>query len=121
FLVAVARGENSFALAAIDVSTGEFLVTETLSAASLHEEIARLAPREIIAARGDDKLRAIFADLGTSLTELDAALFDHAPTREALARRFADAHGLDGAVALAAGAALAYVEETFGRDLAHVT
>src|SRR5208283_4801352 len=30
FLVAVARGENSFALAAIDVSIGEFLVTETL-------------------------------------------------------------------------------------------
>jgi len=37
FLVAVARAENAFGLAALDVSTGEFLVTETLSAASLHE------------------------------------------------------------------------------------
>ncbi len=124
FLVAVARGENSFSLAAIDVSTGEFLVTETLSAASLHEEIARLAPREIIAARGDDKLRAIVADLECSLTELDPAAFDRAVTHETLTRRFtndANLGTLDGGVGIAAGAALAYVEETFGRDLAHVT
>ena len=120
FLVAVARSDNSFALAALDVSTGEFLVTETLSATSLHEEIARLAPREIIAARGDDKLRALVADLGTSLTELDPNAFEHAATRETLARRFAGAT-LDGAVGIAAGAALSYVEETFGSDLAHVT
>jgi DNA mismatch repair protein MutS len=123
FLVAVARSETTFALAAIDVSTGEFLITETLSAASLHEEIARLAPREIIAARGDEKLRAIVADLECSLTEIDPAAFDPAVTRETLARRFADTDlsALDGAVGVAAGAALAYVEETFGRDLAHVT
>ena len=123
FLVAVARSETTFALAAIDVSTGEFLITETLSAASLHEEIARLAPREIIAARGDEKLRAIVADLECSLTEIDPAAFDPAVTRDTLARRFADAdrNALDGAVGIAAGAALAYVEETFGRDLAHVT
>ena len=123
FLVCVARSEQSFALAALDVSTGEFLVTETLTAASLHEEIARLAPREIIAARGDEKLRAIVADLGCSLTELDPAAFDRTATNEALARRFGSsdsAHGLNGAIAIAAGAALAYVEETFGRDLAHV-
>src|SRR5271155_1426925 len=36
FLVAIAPSENGFGLAALDVSTGEFLVTETLSAASLH-------------------------------------------------------------------------------------
>ena len=123
FLVAVARSEKSFAVAALDVSTGEFLVTETLSAASLHEELARLAPREIIAARGDEKLRAIVADLECSLTELDPAAFDNIITRETLARRFSAevVASLDGAVAVAAGAAVAYVEETFGRDLAHVT
>src|ERR1700691_3453476 len=110
FLVAIARTENTFGLTALDVSTGEFLVTETLSAASLHEEIARLAPREIIAARGDEKLRAIVADLGCALTELDESAFDDVPTKETLARRFADVHGLAGAGALAAGAALAYVD-----------
>ncbi len=120
FLVAVARSDSSFGLAALDVSTGEFLVTETLSAASLHEEIARLAPREIIAARGDDKLRAIVADLGCSLTELEASAFDPAITGAALARRLPGTT-VDGAPGIAAGAALAYVEETFGRDLAHVT
>jgi DNA mismatch repair protein MutS len=119
FLVAVARTDHGFALAALDVSTGEFLVTETRSAASLHEEIARLAPREIIAARGDDKLHAIVADLECSLTELDPAAFDQASTRATLTGRFADTFG--DAIWIAAGAALAYVEETFGRDLAHVT
>ena len=32
-----------------------------------------------------------------------------------------DTHGLEGASQSQPGAALAYVEETFGRDLAHVT
>jgi DNA mismatch repair protein MutS len=122
FLVCVTRSEKTFALAALDVSTGEFLATEALTAASLHEEIARLAPREIIAARGDEKLRAIVADLGSSLTELDPDAFDQAVTRDALSRRFnaEEISALDTGVATAAGAALAYVEETFGRDLAHV-
>jgi DNA mismatch repair protein MutS len=121
FLVCIARSEKSFALAALDVSTGEFIVTETLTASSLHEEIARLAPREVIAERGDEKLLAIVADLGCSLTELDPASFELASTRDTLSRRFAAMAPLDDPIALAAGAALAYVEETFGRDLAHVT
>ncbi|MGO9612623.1 MAG: hypothetical protein ACLPX5_06280, partial [Dissulfurispiraceae bacterium] len=34
---------------ALDVSTGEFLVTKVADAAVLREEIVRLAPREVLA------------------------------------------------------------------------
>ena len=51
FLVAVAGAEGTgFALAALDVSTGEFLATAGSRGRRLHEEIARLAPREIVVA-----------------------------------------------------------------------
>jgi DNA mismatch repair protein MutS len=119
FLVCIAPASTGFALAALDVSTGEFLATETMTAASLHEEVARLCAREIIAPRGDEHLRAIVADLGCPLTELDPAAFDPERARAAMSRRFGESPA-DGPLALVTGAALAYVEETFGRDLAHV-
>ncbi len=121
FLVAVAPSQNGFGLAALDVSTGEFLVTEASTAASLHEEAVRLSPREVVVPRGNEKLRAILADAGCPRTEIDEQRFDSAVAREALARRFGEPLALesDGALA-AAGAAVSYVEETFGRDLAHL-
>jgi DNA mismatch repair protein MutS len=124
FLVCIAPAEKSFALAALDVSTGEFIATETTTAASLHEEVARLCAREIIAPRGNERIAAIVSDLGCALTELDPEAFDAARARDAMARRFGQAlpDGFAaGPLTLAAGAALAYVEETFGRDLAHVS
>ena len=45
-------GEGGFALAAVDVSTGEFLATRIAGATGVREEIARIAPREIIAPKG---------------------------------------------------------------------
>ncbi len=123
FLVSVARAEGGgFALAALEVSTGEFIATGTLTGASLHEEAARLSPREIIAPRGDAELKAMLSDLPCPLTELDPLRFDPAAGHEAAERRFGaeTAATLSGALAAAVGAALAYVEETFGRDLAHL-
>lgn len=119
FLAAIAPVENGFALAALDVSTGEFLATETATATSLHEEAARLSPREIVIARGNEELKRALAGLGCPLTEIDAERFDSAVAHQALARRFEGVTIPPGA-AQAAGAALAYVEETFGRDLAHL-
>jgi DNA mismatch repair protein MutS len=122
FLVSAARSGGGFALAALDVSTGEFIATEPLGAAGLHEEAARLSPREIIVARGDDGLKTILSDLGGPLTELAPERFAPGPARDALADRFGPeaTQPLSEASCAAAGAALAYVEETFGRDLAHL-
>src|SRR3970282_1161032 len=50
YLAALARGEGRWGLAAADLSTGEFLVTEVAGEqwARLHQEITRLEPREIL-------------------------------------------------------------------------
>ena len=121
FLVALVPDAHAYALAALDVSTGEFLIARIGGLASMREEIARLAPREIIAPKDSGGLKSVLADLKCPLTELDGKSFDASAAREALAARFGDAAGaLDSALAIAAGAALRYVEENFGRDLAHL-
>ncbi len=56
FLVAVARDDQRVGLAAIDLSTGEFLL-ETLDEAGLAEALGRLGPAEVVLA-GDTALPA---------------------------------------------------------------
>jgi DNA mismatch repair protein MutS len=56
YLLALAFGEDCFALAAVDVSTGEFLATRIEGAAGAREEITRIAPREIIAPKDAPRL-----------------------------------------------------------------
>jgi DNA mismatch repair protein MutS len=115
-------GEGGFALAAVDVSTGEFLATRIAGAAGVREEIARIAPREIIAPKGEAALAALLDGAASPVTWLDGPVFAADRPREALAARFgaAAADSLGEPLGLVAGAALLYVEETFGRELAHL-
>ena len=119
YLVAVTGAEGTgFTLAALDVSTGEFLATQVREASTLCEEIARIAPREIVIAAQDGELGALLKDLNCSLTTLDHESFSAERATAAFSKRFATA--LDESIAHTAGIALLYVEETFGRDLAHI-
>ena len=119
YLVAVIGAEGTgFTLAALDVSTGEFLATQVREASTLCEEIARIAPREIVIASKDGELGALLKDLNCSLTTLDHESFSAERATAAFSQRFAT--DLDESIAHAAGIALLYVEETFGRDLAHI-
>lgn len=121
YLLALAPGEDFFALAALDVSTGEFLATRIEGVTGAREEIARIAPREIIAPKDAVRLAPALAGLKYPLTGMDDQAFDIAAARDALSARFgADAAALDAMLAAVAGAALRYVEENFGRDLAHL-
>ncbi|HEV2170632.1 MAG TPA: DNA mismatch repair protein MutS, partial [Candidatus Binatus sp.] len=124
YLVAVTGNDGTdtgFALAALDVSTGEFLATQVREVTSLCEEIARLAPREIVIAGAGGDLPALLRDLNCPLTTLDGESFGAARAMAAYANRFTDgARNLDQSLAHAAGIALLYVEGTFGRDLAHI-
>jgi len=113
FLVAVARDDQRVGLAAIDLSTGEFLL-ETLDEAGLAEALGRLGPAEVVLPgdaalpAGDDVLRTL----------RERWEFDPDLAREELARRFSLA-SLDGlgvgpedAPAIgAAGALLRYLTE----------
>jgi DNA mismatch repair protein MutS len=126
FLVAVARlkgaagdGTDLFAIAWIDISTGEFRLAPS-DRARLGADLARIEPREIIVAEpvfGDDALRPFWLGLPTSVTPLPAAFFDGATAAARLAAYFG-VRTMDGfgsfsrAELAAAAAALAYVEKT---------
>ncbi len=122
FLVAVMPSGGAFAIAALDVSTGEFLATRVAHSTVLQEEITRLAPREILAPlHGLGMPEDVLSNVRCPVTRLDAAQFDAAEARAALARRFGtDPVFDDEALEMAAGAALRYVQQTFGDELGHL-
>jgi DNA mismatch repair protein MutS len=120
FLLALTPDGDECALAAVDVSTGEFLVTR-LAIPFAREEIARIGPREIIMPQDVSQLRPILENLKLTITELAQPVYELQQAREVLAGRFGMAcDSLEPAFAAAAAAALTYLEQNFGFDLAHL-
>jgi DNA mismatch repair protein MutS len=122
FLVAVARDDQRVGLAAIDLSTGEFLL-ETMDEAGLAEALGRLAPAEVVVP-GDATLPA---DEDVLRTVRERWEFDPDLAREELARRFSLATldglgvGPEDAPAIgAAGALLRYLTELQPSGLPHL-
>ncbi len=117
-------GSGAVGLAAIDLSTGEFLL-ETLEPSSLDEALGRLAPAELVVPAGEAPPRP--ADDGLLLTPREAWEFDAELAREDLARRFGVASlegfglGPDDTPAIgAAGALLRYLQELQPSGLPHL-
>ena len=123
YLLALARArvsssEDRFALAWIDISTGEFRLTPC-DRAALAAEVARVEPGEIIvsdALYADSELAPFLRGL-PALTPLPRDVFDGATAERRLAAFFgvatADAFGAFSRVELtAAAAAVTYVERT---------
>jgi len=108
WIVAVTDGDPA-GLAAIDLSTGEF-VLETVRAAALGESLSRLAPAEIVtAAPADGAAGHPIPGPPALLTPREPWEFDPDLAREELARRFGlaslDGLGLEAGDAPAVGAA----------------
>ena len=124
YFVALAQQGATIGLAALDLSTGEFRVTELESKRELLNELARLAPTEILAAKA---VHEKFAELSTLVTVTPGWHFDHETTYETLARHFQvkslDGLGLKGMVGAikAAGALLQHLSETLHLDVQHIT
>lgn len=121
YLAAIAPdATEGFGVAVLDVSTGEFLMTRLAHLRALQEELARLAPREILLVGTHPELKPLLEDW-SSVSALERGA-DPLEDRGALTRRFGEeaVAGLDDVMAAAAAAALRYVEENFGRDLAHL-
>ncbi|HEX3275350.1 MAG TPA: DNA mismatch repair protein MutS [Gemmatimonadales bacterium] len=121
FLVALAPGER-VGLAAVDLSTGEFLL-ETLDPAGAAEALGRLGPAEVVVP-GD---AAVPLEDGILRTVRERWEFDHDLAREELARRFAlatlDGLGMgpeDAPAVGAAGALLRYLTELQPAGLPHL-
>ncbi|OQX01361.1 MAG: DNA mismatch repair protein MutS, partial [Thiothrix lacustris] len=121
-LVAIARTENHYGIAAIDLSTGRFTVQQADSDTTLHNEIERLQPAEIL---HDEDWKPAFARNRIS-TPRPQWHFDLDTAKRLLLRQFG-VHDLDGfgcnhlplAIA-AAGALLNYVQETQRTALPHI-
>lgn len=123
YLLALARAQASsggdrFALAWIDISTAEFMVTEC-GAGELGATLARINPNEVIvsdALHGDPDLRALLREL-PSVTPLTRDVFDSATAERRLCDYFAVAT-MDGLSAMsrleatAAAAAVTYIDRT---------
>ena len=120
YLCAVRAAGSTLGVAAVDVSTGAFrmIVADLQDAPSL---IARLAPREILLARGDSAVAGAEMALpldGVLLTEREPWEFDTHIGREELSRQFG-VHSIEGfgldiahdAAVATAGAVIRYLRE----------
>lgn len=119
FLCAITRTDNSFGIAAVDVSTGVFRLA-VCTATDADAVLARFSPREILVPRGADIVGSgsmIHAE-GVLLTEREGWEFDPELSREELTRHYG-LHDLEGlgipasasSAIGAGGALLRYVRE----------
>ena len=130
FLLAVAPGDERTGLARVDLSTGEFLVSE-VPPADLRREILRSDAAELVVPEGsreDGPLAAVLGDVShVPVTEIAEWEFGVDQARETLRSHFGVANldgfglaDLDQGVS-AAGAALRYLEDLKKRSLGQIT
>jgi DNA mismatch repair protein MutS len=129
YLLALCRAPSALGAALVDVSTGDFWTGEQPGAGEALLEAALLRrPAEVLVARdAEPSWRPRLGPLGLPLTAGEPGWFGPRAARERLTARFGplalDAFGI-GAMSAglqAAGAALAYLAETQGESLAHLT
>jgi len=124
YLLAIARRRASdtqwcYGLAALDISTGHFVLSET-DGTGLSAEIARFEPREILVPdviHDDPELKSFWQETRASITPLSREGLDPASAERRLKSYFGvatlDAFGaFSPAEITAAGSALFYVEKT---------
>ena len=128
YLMAIAGSGNSYGLSFLDISTGEFVVTQVDGddiKSRVLAEFAQKSPKEVLHPKefDDRSLMEEFVLSGASLTELDDVCFIREASEAALKRHFrvqsVEGLGLaDRPLAVSsAGAVLRYMETTQKRDL----
>ncbi len=131
YILCVVCMDDRFGIAAADVTTGDFFLTETDSVRKLTGEIGKYGPAEIIT---NEAFRLCVPDaerfaehFGTAVTYLDAALFDEADCMRGLTEQFGEetVSGIDprqyGCGRIAAGALLSYLKDLQKTALSHLT
>ncbi len=130
YLAAVSDNAGGFALSFLDVSTGEFKVTQMETVEDLLQELTRIAPKELLVPARDKGpwLQQARRRIPFSVTTLDDEAFDFRRAQERLCRHF-QVHSLEGfgldhdmiPAIEAAGAILDYVHSNRLGDCRHVT
>ena len=129
YLAAILEGERGYGLAFADVTTGAFLVAEAADREGALSELYRFDPAEVLpgpdARRDEQLLERLEERFGARVTRRDPETFAPGRARSRLGDQFGDetVERLDvgDAAVGAAGAVLAYVEETGVGVLATMT
>jgi len=122
YLVALIEDDGKVGIAAVDVSTGEFLVTQiecSLTSEVVLNEIGRLSPSEILVSEetSKSKARSVLEEIGIHITQRNSLDFSTRNAEALIKEQFKvatlDGYGVtDKPVALgAAGAVLAYLKD----------
>ncbi len=131
FLVAICEAEDAYGLAALDVSTGEFVAT-TLQGESageaLQAELARLHPAECLVSppwHEDEDWLAVVQSLQLRCTVCDPEAFDLERAQQRLAAQFGPSalqqEGHTPLALRAAGAIVHYLQAMHSMSLQHLT
>ncbi len=130
YLMGIVSTGNGFGVSVVDVSTGEYLLTEVDTPGKLLDEINKFMPSEIICNDafyicGID-VEELKGRLGISISALAPHYFDEELCKKTLCRHFSIA-SLDGmglsdyfTGIIAAGAVMQYLVETQKTSLAHI-
>jgi len=128
YLMAISQGDQSYGLAFVDISTGEFALTQVDgddAEIKVLAEFAQRSPKEILFQSGfsSKRLRDEFSISGATMTELEDFAFLR-ESAESLLRRHFKVQSLEGLgigsmplVTSSAGAVLRYLESTQKRSL----
>jgi len=122
YLVAITRGD-AVGLAALDLSTGEVRIVPVADAAELVDELARLAPRELLLAADadlDEQIRTALPDVLVSIVAAESFAAGTAVDWLRNAHAGVDPAHLPAAGLCAVGAALAYLHRTHRASIAHL-
>jgi len=127
FLASLCLDANRYGLALVDLTTGDFKVTELDNAEQLRNEMARVRPAEVIVPTEEtETLKAQLTGLPLTLTPHDGWAFERETAFFTLRDHF-KTQSLDGFGAAdlgvgigAAGAALHYLQQSLRRDTGHI-
>ena len=110
YLGAVVQHDGAYAVASVDVSTGECRVTSAASREAVAEELERVAPAELLEGPGAEGF-----DVPCPVTKWEADAFSEGSARETLAS-YTEPDRFSEVELRAAGGVLAYAEYTQGDD-----
>ena len=131
YILAVAYNNGAAGLSYLDISTGNFRVTESENMEAVLDEVLRISPREVLfpeSSRNDSIFLPVMKVLSEkSITFLPDSAFEHDRARERLIDQF-NTLSLEGfgceqlkTGVRAAGALIFYVRETQRQKIAHFT
>ena len=125
YLAAIFEKEERYGFAFVDLSTGEFRLTEVENLAQLEDELARVCPTEVLIS--DEQVDQIGVVTATISTRCDGYTFAMDQAVFALRTHF-QVQSLDGfgcsdmpAAVGAAGAILHYLKNGLRRQIGHIT